>query len=77
MWSSLQVFSGAEDQAVVQMVALEIDGPHITLSDAPIQSALLILNTLHVIDTTAPDSLTTTVKDVRPKEGAAMSAGVL
>jgi hypothetical protein len=46
------------------MVALEIDGPHITFRDLDIRGALLALTSLTALKLAVPDSLELVLRDV-------------
>ncbi len=59
------------------MIALEIEGPHITLQDLQIGNALLALRSLNAIRPAMSDSVATMLKDAHPREVASTPAGVL
>jgi hypothetical protein len=72
----MQIFSWAEDEAIVSMVAVEIDGPHIALQDPHTESALLALKSLETIKHAVPDPLMKRLKDDHPN-AVITPAGVL
>jgi hypothetical protein len=62
----MQIFSWSEDQAIVRMVAVEIDGPHIALQDVHIESALLALKSLETIKHAVPEPLMKRLTNAHP-----------
>jgi hypothetical protein len=65
----MQIFSCTRDQIVVRMVALEIDGPHITLSASNVHHAILVLTALHAADKAIPATLQNLVHNKLFAEG--------
>ncbi len=59
------------------MVALEIDGPHITFQDLHIRGALLPLTSLNALKLAVPDSIELVLKDAGLEGCAPTIAGGL
>ncbi len=57
------------------MVALEIDGQHITFQDSHIRGALLALTSLNALKLAVPHSLELLLKDVRLEGCSTTAAG--